>query len=106
GVGYLTRDRGTAGNGTVVLAGDNSGWSGGLLVRGSGTGLGHKRALGTGTLAITPANADPTTFSATTALTGANAITNVVQVAVSNATRQVTISGANDLEFSGPISLG
>ena len=106
GVGYLTRDRGAAGNGTVVLGGDNSGWSGGMFHRGSVLGLGNKRALGTGTYMISPATADPLTLTATTALTGVNAITNTVQIAVSNATQQITIGGSSALEISGPIILG
>jgi autotransporter-associated beta strand protein len=105
GVGYLTRDRGTAGNGTVVLSGSNS-FSGGLLWKGSGIAIGSSNAFGTGTLSFTPANADPVVLSTTVPLTGASAVTNPVQFAVSNAAQQVTISGVNDLELSGPVSLG
>jgi autotransporter-associated beta strand protein len=105
GVGYLTRDRGTSGNGTVVLSGSNS-FSGGLLWRGSVIGVGSSNALGTGTVLMSPANTDPLTLTATTPLTGANALTNIVQIAVSNATQQITISGTNDVELAGSVVLG
>ena len=104
GVGYLTRDRGASGNGSIFLSGSNS-FSGGLLWRGSIIGVGSSNALGTGAVLMSPANADPLTLSATTPLTGTNALTNAVQIAISNATEQITITGSNALELAGPVTL-
>jgi autotransporter-associated beta strand protein len=95
--------------GTVELSGDNSLWTGGLSERRGTLRLGHKNALGTAPLTVTPvttAGAMPVSWQATTPLTGASSITNAVNITITNTAPHLTVSGANDLEMSGPISLG
>src|ERR1043166_7545260 len=110
GVGSVVH--GINAGGTVVLGGDNSAWSGGLAVRRGTTRLGPKNALGTGTYTGTPGTnvgVMPASLQAGTPLTGANAVTNAVQFSITNAATppaNFSFSGTNDLELSGPISLG
>src|ERR1043165_8579769 len=74
--------------------------------------LGHKYALGTGTYTVTPVTnvgVMPASLQAGTPLTGANAVTNAVQFSITNAATppaNFSFSGTNDLELSGPLSLG
>ena len=110
GVGSVVH--GINAGGTVVLGGDNSAWSGGLTVRRGTTRLGHKYALGTGIYTVAPVTnvgVMPTSLQAGVPLTGANAVTNAVQFSMTNAATlpaNYSFSGTNDLELSGPISLG
>ncbi len=55
GAGYFTRGRASGAGGTILLSGNNSGWSGGLIFEDGILSLGSSNALGTGTLSITPA---------------------------------------------------
>ncbi len=106
GVGAVRH--GVNSGGTVVLSGDNSAWSGGLTQQRGNTVLGHKNALGTGTLIVAPATnsaAQAVSLSANTPLTGVNAVTNPITLAVPGSGTNWTISGANDLQLSGPIAL-
>src|ERR1051326_8572145 len=74
--------------------------------------LGHKYALGTGIYTVAPVTnvgVMPTSLQAGIPLTGANAVTNAVQFSMTNAATlpaNYSFSGTNDLELSGPISLG
>jgi autotransporter-associated beta strand protein len=103
GNGSLKRNRmsGT-GAGTVQLSGANT-FSGGVIHQSDPLMLNNKSALGTGSYLIGTAvgAVDPTpTISAATDLSGLNALANAVVI-----NTNFTISGANNLEFSGPVSL-
>lgn len=109
GVGTATHGQQGSG-GEVVLSGDNSAWSGGLIASRGTTTLGHKNALGTGTLTISPDTAagfDAVALKASTDLSGANAVANPVSLAIAAgaAIPNLTISGSQNLELSGPITL-
>jgi autotransporter-associated beta strand protein len=105
GVGTVTRGLQGPG-GEVVLSGDNSAWSGGLVMNRGTTTLGHKNALGTGTLTVAPeATFDAVILKAATPLSGLNAVATPISLAVPVAGPQFTIGGVNDLELSGPIAL-
>ncbi len=112
GIGTVVHGLNTGG--TVVLNGDNSAWSGGLSALRGTLRLGNKRALGTGQYVISPSgvlNAMAVSLQAGVPMTGVNAITNAVQFAITNiplvlTSSWFTVSGANDIEFAGPISLG
>ncbi|MDW8310252.1 MAG: autotransporter-associated beta strand repeat-containing protein, partial [Verrucomicrobiales bacterium] len=112
GTAPLARGTTQTGNGgTLGLTGDNSAWSGGLwLVRGR-VALGHKNALGTGTLLLQPAatGVNSVVLTAWTPLTGANAVAVPVTINVTNAATNALlnlgIGGTNALELSGPIAL-
>jgi autotransporter-associated beta strand protein len=100
GAGGLRRT--DTGGGTVTLAGDNN-FAGGVQTTSRGLVLGHKNALGTGTFTIGDTSAAPTTaisVSAETNLSGGTAIPNAVTV-----NRDFTVSGSNDIEFAGPVTL-
>ncbi|HMP07587.1 MAG TPA: autotransporter-associated beta strand repeat-containing protein [Lacipirellulaceae bacterium] len=101
GLGGILRD--DTGAGTLTLAG-NSNFSGGVKVVSRGLVIGHANALGTGTLTLgdilTPP-ASAITLSASTPLTGANAVSNPVQ-----ALRDFTVTGVDALELSGDVGLG
>jgi autotransporter-associated beta strand protein len=89
------------GSGTMTLSGDNS--HGDTQLRDGGLALGHKNAAGGGTLVIGEIFIAPTTalmVSATTNLTGPNAVSNHI-----NLHQHVTMSGDKDLEFSGTVGL-
>jgi len=103
GVGYITRGRATGSQGLVVLSGDNGAWSGGLYLQRGILGLGHKNALGSAPLVITPqtnATAEAVSVQATVPLTGANAVPTTVII-----NTNFTLSGAMDLEFAGPVAI-
>ncbi len=103
GPGYFTRGRATGSTGTVGLGGDNSGWSGGIYWGRGTLALGHKNALGTGTLTATNATfgTEPTILQAMVALTGANAAAGAISL-----TGVLGFSGPNGLELTGATSLG
>ncbi len=107
GVGAVIH--GVNSGGTVVLSGDNSAWSGGLTQRRGLTALGHKNALGTGTLIVTPTSSAAaqavTLYATNSALTGANAVTNAITIAIPGSGTNWTIGGSTDLELSGSITL-
>ena len=106
GAGYFTRGRATGAGGTILLSGNNSGWSGGLIFEGGILSLGSSNALGTGTLAIAPATGNAVILESSTPLTGVNVVTNVVNVTITNATfNGFSLGGANGLELAGPVSL-
>jgi autotransporter-associated beta strand protein len=104
GAGQLSRGQpiGTGGAGSVVLTGDNSAWSGGMLLSRGLLVLGHRNALGTGTLSIQSSGGVGATpeIQASTPLTGANAL----QVPVLMGGTFV-IGGASDIEFAGPAAV-
>lgn len=107
GVGTATRGQQGIG-GEVILSGDNSSWSGGLIASRGTTTLGHRNALGTGTFTVSPETGafGPVVLKVATTLTGANAVANPVSMAISSAAGpQFTIGGSSDLELSGPIAL-
>jgi autotransporter-associated beta strand protein len=92
------------GQGTVVLSGSNSGFSGGFNLEGGTLSLGSPTALGTGWFVVTSAAGNSSyKLQAATPLTGVNAVTNIVYL---NATSGFIIQGAKALELSGPIHLG
>src|SRR5439155_19264016 len=101
GSSYLTRGRASGASGNTVLTGNNSGWSGGIYWGRGQITLGHKNALGTGSLTSTNlATGETNILSASVPLTGANAVANAV-----NLTGLLIVSSANDLELSGPFAL-
>jgi autotransporter-associated beta strand protein len=104
GVGYFTRGRASGTGGTVTLSGSNS-FSGGVFLQGGTLAVGSSNALGTGVLTIDPGPNNAAMLQAATPLTDANAITNVVAYIVTNTSMQVTVSGTNDLELAGPMSI-
>ena len=89
------------GVGMLILSGTNT-YDGGTTLDNGAIALGNKAALGTNNFTIGGATAAPSiSLSATTNLTGENAVANAVIV-----TKDFTVSGASDLELSGPINLG
>jgi autotransporter-associated beta strand protein len=89
------------GTGNWQLTGNNT-HSGGTTIDNGGLGLGHKNAAGTGGLKIGDTTVSPSiSLSATTPLTGANAVGNAVAV-----NKDFAVSGSNDLELSGAMNLG
>ncbi|WP_425500499.1 beta strand repeat-containing protein [Pedosphaera parvula] len=103
GSGVLLRGKG-GGAGSVILLGNNSAFSGGLILNQGSLSLGHQNAAGTSALTILPLAGTVTpTLLANTALTGGNAITNAINIASTN--RTFAFGGTNDLELSGPINL-
>ncbi len=103
GAGTATRGANSGTGGMLALSGDNSAWSGGLNISRGGTRLGHKNALGTGPVLIKPVSGQPAVaVEASVPLTGVNAITNAITMAVI-ANNMMTFSGAADLELSGNI---
>ena len=103
GTGAAQRGNG-GGAGTLTLGADNSGWSGGLTHKGGILALGHKSALGTGTLTLSSTfgtGLSSMTLQSSTPLTGASAVANAI-----TADNSPTIGGANDLELSGAMALG
>jgi autotransporter-associated beta strand protein len=108
GPGVATRSLNSGNVSTVSLTGDNSAWSGGLTLTRYATSLGHKNALGTGPLAITPASASPSQvyLRSSTDLTGANAVANAITINPNGtAAPHLIISGSTGLELSGPVTL-
>jgi autotransporter-associated beta strand protein len=94
--------RTSQGSGIAILAASNS-FSGGVELDARTVALGHKNALGTGTLTFGNPTTPPTStivLATTTDLSGANAITNVATV-----NQNFTISATNNLELSGPMTL-
>jgi autotransporter-associated beta strand protein len=90
------------GPGTVNLSSFNTHIGGTRMIDGA-LGLGHKNTLGTGTLTIGDTTLAPTVelkLSATTNLTGANAIANAVTI-----NRSFNFTGSNNLELSGIVGL-
>src|SRR5204863_1521714 len=65
------------GAGNVTLNGDDSGYSGTISLLQGPLVLGHKNALGTGGLVVTPGSVQ-ISLAANTALTGANAVANAI----------------------------
>ncbi|MEO5803583.1 MAG: autotransporter-associated beta strand repeat-containing protein, partial [Verrucomicrobiota bacterium] len=112
GIGAVVHGANTGG--TVVLSGDNSAWSGGMTARRGTLRLNHKNALGSGQYVVAPsgaAGAMAVSLQAGISLTGVNAITNSVQFASTNISLVLTsswftVSGTNDIDLAGPISLG
>jgi fibronectin-binding autotransporter adhesin len=98
GTGSLTK----TGTGTATLNAANA-HSGGTTVDNGGLALGDKSAAGTGTLKIGDTTASPSIgISATTNLTGLNAVANPVTI-----TRDFSVAGgSSNLELSGGVSLG
>jgi fibronectin-binding autotransporter adhesin len=97
GTGSLTK----TGTGTLTLNIANA-HGGGTTVDNGGLALGDKSAAGTGTLKVGDTTASPSiSISATTNLTGANAVTNAVTV-----TKDFSVTGSNNLELSGAMNLG
>lgn len=100
GSGSLLRD--DNGAGTLAFSGANT-YSGGFKITSRGISIGNKSGFGTGTLTIgdavtAPANA--ITITATTDLSGVNAVTNAITL-----NQNFTTTGSN-LEFSANIDLG
>ncbi|MFA6172128.1 MAG: autotransporter-associated beta strand repeat-containing protein [Kiritimatiellales bacterium] len=85
-------------DGTLGLTGNNTNWTGGLLMTGSMLKLGHTNALGTGTLTLQSLNAQ---LGVSTDLSGGNGVANDIVLATANST---TISITNNLKLSGVIS--
>jgi autotransporter-associated beta strand protein len=83
-------------DGIVHLSGAGS-YTGGTTLAGGGLRFGNKDAIGTGALTISGTS----TLSASTPLTGANAVTNAISQNAS-----FTFFGANSLELGGGINLG
>ncbi len=111
GSGPLIRGGTQTGNsGTVVLSGDNSGWSGGLFLHRGVQALGHPNALGSTATLINPhvnaSTVNTVVLRATTPLTGANAVSTPINIVITNAAWHFSIGGANALEFAGAIDLG
>jgi fibronectin-binding autotransporter adhesin len=109
--GTAPMNRGTTqtGNaGLVILSGDNGGWSGGFILQRGAVALGHKNALGTGATLISPraSGTSAAVLLATTPLTGPNAVTTPMNIAITNSSFHFSIGGANALEFAGPMDLG
>ena len=86
------------GAGNVTLNGNNSTYSGTVSLLQGPLVLGHKNALGTGGLVVTPGSV-AISLAANTALTGVNAVANAVTL---NGTLPVTTT--SDLELSGILS--
>ncbi|MGZ4972049.1 MAG: beta strand repeat-containing protein, partial [Limisphaerales bacterium] len=103
GGGQFLRGRAVGAQGTVVLNGNNSSWSGGLILVRGGLQLGNKNALGSGTLVVSNSATSPEAHVIQTSanLTGANAVANNVNV-LNNGW---IIGGANNIEFSGTVTL-
>jgi fibronectin-binding autotransporter adhesin len=100
GTGSLLRD--DTGAGTLTFSGANT-YNGGFKITSRGVSIGNKAGFGTGTLTIgdavtAPANA--ISITATTDLSGANAVANAITL-----NRDFTTAGSN-LELSAAIDLG
>ena len=112
GTGPMGRGQTQTGNGgTLAFTGDNSGWSGGFWwVRGR-IALGHRNALGTGTVVLQPAatGVNSVVLVAWTPLVGANAVNNPMIINVTNAATNALLNlafgGTNAFELSGSIQL-
>ena len=103
--GFKRGANGGAGN--VVLNGANT-FTGGVTNVEGPLVLGNKSALGTGALTVAANSLSATLipiFSANTDLSGANAIANAVILTNGTAGANFIINGANNLEFSGPVTL-
>ncbi len=112
GDGPMGRGQTQTGNGgTLAFTGDNSGWSGGFWLLRGRVALGHRNALGTGTVVLQPAatGVNGVVLLAWTPLTGANAVNNPMIINVTNAATNALLNlgfgGTNALEWSGPIEL-
>lgn len=108
--GSATLVRGkNGGAGNVVLNGANT-FTGGFTNVEGPLVLGNASALGTGLFMIAPNSQAPSGLipfiSANTDLSGANAIANAVLLTNGTAGAGFIVNGANNLEFSGPITLG
>jgi fibronectin-binding autotransporter adhesin len=99
GDGMLYRDN--TGAGTTTISGSND-FSGGFQITARAIRLGHKKAIGTGTLTIGDLSVPGTAISlqGTANLSGSNAITNAVTV-----NQSFSMAGTNSMEFAGPITL-
>jgi autotransporter-associated beta strand protein len=100
GSGSLLRD--DTGAGVLTFSGANT-YSGGFKITSRGISIGNKAGFGTGTLTIgdaTTVPANPISITATTDLSGANAVANPIVL-----NRDFTTAGSN-LEFSSSIDLG
>jgi autotransporter-associated beta strand protein len=105
GSGYMTRGRASGSGGNIVLSGDNSGWSGGLRFITGTLSLGHRNALGTGELTLTPGvNNVASTLQAAAPLVDADAVANPISITITNAAH-LNFAGSNPLELSGPVAL-
>ena len=93
--------------GTVALAGNNTAWSGGLTLQYGNLALGSTTALGTGTFNIQALDTGAALgLLATTPLSGASAVTNPLSINLAGGGGSfVVVSGTNDLELSGPVTL-
>jgi len=100
GTAAVTRGEG-GGEGTVILSGSNTQWSGGLEHRGGALELGHLYSLGTGPFSITGTKATLTRIQATVDLTSGGAPTNSVNLGTN-----LVVSGTHDLELAGPVDMG
>ncbi len=93
-----------AGAGTVAITGAaGASFQGGTSLLTGGLLLGNKAALGTGLITIAPSN--PASISASTDLSGVNAITNNVLFS-SAGTSTFNLSGSNNLTLAGSFTIG
>ena len=108
-VGSIDADNNTrtftkAGGGTLAITGAaGANFQGGTSLVTGGLLLGNKAALGTGLITIAPSN--PASISASTDLSGVNAITNNVLFS-SAGTSTFAIGGSNNLTLNGSFTIG
>ena len=93
-----------AGGGTLAITGAaGANFQGGTSLLTGGLLLGNKAALGTGLITIAPSN--PTSISASTDLSGVNAITNNVLFSSAGGST-FNLSGSNNLTLAGSFTIG
>jgi autotransporter-associated beta strand protein len=97
GSGNIYRGNG-GGAGNLTINGNNTNFSGTVNLQQGPLVLGHKNALGTGTLVVTPGSV-AISLAANTPLTGANAVTNPITLAGT-----LPVSTTSDLELTGVLS--
>ena len=104
GDGAVINGGNSTGGGTIILSGNNSAWSGSLSLRRGGLSLGNKNALAAQFI-VSPIASSNVTLQATTDLSGVNALTNAVSLAMTNSNVGFAIGGANNIEFAGAITM-